>query len=265
MSRERMIEFAPEELSRIRRMDRARCARRMRRVRGLLLAVMLMAALAFYAGYCNTQRAAVRSMPRQEKQFSQAQPLQASASIPAEPVPAASGISEDGASSAKDRPFTDEELEGLTADVLDRIIGDGMTQLEQARAVFDYVHDHITYTGHSDKSDWKTGAYTGLTAGKGDCFTYYAVSRALLAALGIDNLAVERAGGETQHFWNLVNCGDGWYHFDACPRSSRLPSFFSFMFTDRQAADFTAEAGRNYYDFDGSLLPERATKIITEN
>ena len=72
---------------------------------------------------------------------------------------------------------------------------------------------------HSDKSDWKTGAYTGLTAGRGDCFTYYAVSRALLTALGIDNLAVERVGGETRHFWNLVNCGDGWYHFDACPRS----------------------------------------------
>ena len=265
MSRESMIEFTPEELSRIRRMNRALRVRRMRRVRGFLLAVVLMTALAFYTGYRTTQRAAVRSMSRQEEQFSQAQPLQAAASIPAEPVPAASGISEDGDSSAKDRPFTDEEFEGLTADVLDRIVWDGMTQLEQARAVFDYVHDHITYTGHSDKSDWKTGAYTGLTAGKGDCFTYYAVSRALLTALGIDNLAVERVGGETRHFWNLVNCGDGWYHFDACPRSSKLPPFLSFMFTDQQAADFTAEAGRNYYDFDSSLLPERATEIITEN
>ena len=260
MSRERMTEFTPEELSRIRRMDRALRARRMRRVRGLFLTVVLMIALAFYAGCRTSRQAAVRPMPGQEEQFSQTQPLQAAASIPA-----ASGTSGDGGSSAKDGLFTDEEFEGLTADVLDRIDQDGMTQMEQARAVFDYVHDHIAYTGHSDKSDWKTGAYTGLTAGRGDCFTYYAVSRALLTALGIDNLAVERVGGETRHFWNLVNCGGGWYHFDACPRSSKLPSFLSFMFTDQQAADFTAEAGRNYYDFDGSLLPERATEIITEN
>lgn len=262
MSRERMLELAPEELSRIRRVNRARRARRRRRVRGLLLTFLLMIALALYAGHRTTQWAAARPMPRQEEPFSQTQPLQAAASIPAEPAPAASGRDDDEGPSAKDRPFTDEEFEGLTADVLDEIVWDGMTRLEQARAVFDYVHDHIIYTGHSDKSDWKTGAYTGLTAGKGDCFTYYAVSRALLTALGIDNLAVERVGGETQHFWNLVNCGDGWYHFDACPRSSKLPSFLSFMFTDRQAADFTAEAGRNYYDFDGSLLPARAEEIV---
>ena len=216
MSRERMIAFAPEDLSRIRRMNRARRARRMRRVRGLLLAVALMTALALYAGNCAPRGTAVRSVARQEDRFSQTQPLQTSASIPAGLGPAASG---EGDSSAKDWPFSDEEFEGLTADVLDRIVWDDMTRLEQARAVFDYVHDHITYTGHSDKSDWKTGAYTGLTTGKGDCFTYYAVSRALLTALGIDNLAVERVGGETRHFWNLVNCGDGWYHFDACPRS----------------------------------------------
>lgn len=164
-----------------------------------------------------------------------------------------------------DRPFTGEEFDGLVSAVLDGVIRDGMTKLEQARAVFDYVHDHISYTGHSDKSDWMTGAYTGLTTGKGDCFTYYAVSRALLTALEIDNLPVERVGGETRHYWNLVDCGDGWYHFDACPRSSRLPPFVSFMFTDRQAADFTAEAGRSYYDFDGSLLPERAAEIIAED
>lgn len=230
MSRERMTEFVPGELSRIRRMNRVRQARRTRRVRGLFLAVVLMIVLTPYAGHWAVQRTTAWSMSGQ-----------------------------------KNLSFTDEELEGLAADVLGGIVRDGMTQLEQARAVFDYVHDHIAYTGQSDKSDWKSGAYTGLTTGKGDCFTYYAVSRALLTALGIDNLTVERTGGETQHYWNLVNCGGGWYHFDACPRSSKLPPFRSFMFTDRQAADFTAAAGRNYYDFDGSLLPERAAEVLTEN
>ena len=65
-------------------------------------------------------------------------------------------------------------------------------------------------------------------------------------------------GGPTSHYWNLVNCGDGWYHFDATPRSSKMPYFVSFMFTDQEAADYTARAGRNYYTFDGSLYPARA-------
>ena len=256
MSRERMTGLDAEELSHIRRMNRARRARRMRRVRGLFLTIVLMAALAFYTGYRATQWAAARSVPGQEEKLSQTQQLQAPAAF--------DGGADDGAS-VEVRPDSGEELDALVSDVLEEIIRDGMTRLEQARAVFDYTHDHIAYTGQSDKSDWKTGAYAGLTTGKGDCFTYYAVSRALLTALEIDNLEVERVGGETRHYWNLVNCGDGWYHFDACPRSSKLPPFLSFMFTDQQAADFTAEAGRNYYDFDGSLLPERAGEIITES
>ena len=160
--------------------------------------------------------------------------------------------------------FTQEEFDQVVSDVLETIIKEDMTPMEQAKAVFSYVHNNIRYTGKADKSDWMNGAYVGLTTLKGDCFTYYAVSRALLTALEIDNLEVQRVGGKTQHFWNLVNCGDGWYHFDACPRSIKMPSFNSFMVTGEQVAAFTAMAGRNYYDFDGSLLPERATEIVTK-
>ncbi len=215
-----------------------RRADRMGRVRGLVLAMALMAGFAVYTG-------------------AQASPQ------PPRPIVSAGVLSERTAAMPPeeddvDRPFTDEEFDRLIEGTLEGIVTEGMTKVEQARAVFDYVHDGILYTGESDKSDWKTGAYVGLTSGRGDCFTYYAASRAMLTALGIDNLPVERVGGEARHYWNLVDCGDGWYHFDACPRSSKLPGFFSFLFTDRQAAEFTEAAGRCYYDFDGSLLPERA-------
>lgn len=156
---------------------------------------------------------------------------------------------------------TQEELDEQVQKALDSIITDGMTQLEQAKAVWDFTKNGIRYTGDSDKSDWKSGAYEGLTTRKGDCFTYYAVSRALLTALEIDNLEVRRVGGISSHYWNLVNCGDGWYHFDATPRSSQLPYFVSFMFTDQEAADYTVSVGggREYYTFDGTLYPERGT------
>ena len=172
---------------------------------------------------------------------------------------------EDGEEHPTGLPFTQEEFDQMVADTLAPLVKEDMTAMEQARAVFDYVHDNIRYTGTSDKSDWMTGAYDGMTTGKGDCFTYYAVSRALLTALGIDNLEVQRIEGtSSHHYWNLVNCGDGWYHFDACPRSMKMPSFLSFMVTDQQVADFTAMAGRHYYDFDDTLLPERATEIVTK-
>lgn len=152
----------------------------------------------------------------------------------------------------------EEGLDALVQKVIDSIITPGMTKREQAKAVWSFAKNGISYTGQSDKSDWRSGAYEGLRTRRGDCFTYYAVSRALLTALGIDNLEVQRVGGPTSHYWNLVNCGDGWYHFDATPRSSKMPYFVSFMFTDQEAADYTARAGRNYYTFDGSLYPARA-------
>ena len=154
--------------------------------------------------------------------------------------------------------FSQEGLDELVQQAIDSIITSDMTKREQAKAVWDFTKGGIRYTGSSDKSDWQAGAYEGLSTRKGDCFTYYAVSRALLTALGIDNLEVQRVGGPTSHYWNLVNCGDGWYHFDATPRSSTMPYFVSFMFTDEEAADYTARAGRSYYSFDGTLYPERA-------
>lgn len=161
------------------------------------------------------------------------------------------------------------ELPALTYDglaekveaVLDDIITDDMTQLEQAKAVYDYTRTHISYSGDSDKSDWEQGAYVGLTARRGDCFTYYAAARAMLTYLGISNIKVERVGGISDHYWLLVDCGDGWYHFDSTPRSSKMPPFDSFMFTDADAADYTVATGeREYYAFDSSLYPERATE-----
>lgn len=160
--------------------------------------------------------------------------------------------------SAEASAFSQERLAEAVSSTVAEIIRDDMTSVEKARAIFDFAHDNIRYTGESDKSDWQAEAYAGLTRRKGDCFTYYAVSRALLTAVGIDNLEVTRMGGPTSHYWNLINCGDGWYHFDATPRSSKMPAFTSFMFTDEEAADYTARAGRSYYSFDGSLLPPRA-------
>ena len=144
-----------------------------------------------------------------------------------------------------------EKVDEYCEKILARIVNANMTKTEQAKAVFNYVLRSISYVGHSDKSDWQKGAYDAFTKRRGDCYTYYAASRALLTKLGIDNMEVVRIG-ET-HYWNLVNLGTGWYHFDASPKSTK---FQCFMLTDEEVAAYGPSIGRpEYYDFDPSLYP----------
>lgn len=150
------------------------------------------------------------------------------------------------------KSITEDVLNEKADDVLEDIITDDMTSLEKAKAIYNWTRGHISYTGDSDKSDWMAEAYRGMTNFKGDCFTYYTVAQALLTRAGIDNMGVTRVGGRTRHYWNLVNCGSGWYHFDSCPNKDHRESF---MLTDKEVEALTKIRGNNYYTFDHSLYP----------
>ena len=147
---------------------------------------------------------------------------------------------------------TEETLNKLTDEILGKITTESMTKREVAYAIYKWVKKHLSYTGSSDKSDWMAEAYRGIKNGTGDCFTYYAISEALLTRAGIDNMLVTRVGGKTRHYWNLINCGDGWYHFDTCPNRDKMPTF---MLTDAEVEKYTEYRGNNYYNFDRSLYP----------
>lgn len=146
----------------------------------------------------------------------------------------------------------DEELNELTDRILEDIINASMTFEEKAYEIYLYVKGHVAYVGDSDKSDVNAEAFRGIRNGKGDCFTFYAVAEALLNRAGIDNMGVIREGGRTRHYWSLVNCGDGWYHFDTCPNKDKQESF---MLTDNEVEEYTRQRGNNYYTFDKSLYP----------
>lgn len=184
---------------------------------------------------------------------------------PKQETPAEPPEPEETGETADDSFEFSEELDEMLDEILEEIITDGMTKQEQAYAVFRYTNKRVRYIDTSTKDSWQAGAYEGLCTGKGDCYTYYALSRALLTALDIDNLEVTRVGGTDSHYWNLVNCGDGWYHFDAGPHSVSMPGASFFMFTDEDAAKYTQRAGRSYYSFDASLYPERAVEAAAYN
>ena len=157
-----------------------------------------------------------------------------------------------------DLTATEEQAYELAGGILERILTDGMTQTQKAEAIFQYVSTHVTYVGSSDKSDWAAEACTGFTRGRGDCFTYFACSKALLTLAGIPNVDMERTGGESRHYWQLVDVGDGYLHFDTCPHPTGHP-LRCFLLTEAAVRDYSASISnsyyRNYYVYDYENCP----------
>lgn len=148
---------------------------------------------------------------------------------------------------------SEETIYQMAQDILDDILEDGMTQYEIAYEIYKYTKGHIAYIGTSDKSDWRNEAYRGMTNAVGDCFTYYSVSKALLNQAGIDNIDVQRMGGNTRHYWSFVNVGEGWFHFDSTPHKDHKQTF---MLTDQEAEEYTSIRGNNYYTYDKTLYQD---------
>ena len=127
---------------------------------------------------------------------------------------------------------TDADVKAMARSVVSQIITKDMVTAEKLKAVFDYVRGHVHYTGTSNKNDWRQEAIRGNNEGRGDCFTVYCLSRALLDELKIPYMSVTRKGGSTRHYWLIVNIGTGWYHFD--PLKTRAHTYSCFMWTTQQ-------------------------------
>lgn len=148
---------------------------------------------------------------------------------------------------------TEEEVRALAQDVLKEITTDDMVMAEKLKAVFVYTRGHVHYVGNSDKTDWRKEAVRGFKTGRGDCFTFYSVTRALLDELGVEYMSLTRLGGRTRHYWMIVNIGTGWYHFD--PTIAPRHSHKCFMWTNAQC-----KVKSYFWRYDHSKYPEIATE-----
>lgn len=154
---------------------------------------------------------------------------------------------------------SDEKLEALRDEVYDKIFKEGMSIAQKARAIFDYVFNNLAYVNSSDKSDWKSEAYRGLTQGRGDCFTFYSTSYFLLSGIDCELMSVSRLGGATEHYWCYVNLGNGWYHFDPCNVGTGAGGY-GFMRTSQEILT----RGPYYWRFDESMLPQSASEPFAQ-
>ena len=143
-----------------------------------------------------------------------------------------------------------QQVDAMADQILSQITTAEMSKRQKANAIYDWVRGHMKYVNHSEKGDWVKAAYDGLRKKKGDCYTYYAVSLALLTRADIESIEVVRTDGH--HWWNLINCGDGWYHFDTTPRAKNNRKFF--MWTDAQLDAYNQISGGTHTR-DKSLYP----------
>lgn len=151
------------------------------------------------------------------------------------------------------------ELDSMTKTVLKKLTKESWSDTKKAKAIYNYTRNHIAYSGYSDKSSWENEAANGIRYGKGDCFTYYAVARALLTRAGIPNIEVRRVQGHGKHWWNMVYVQGAFYHFDTCPR---VQGGRFCLVTDEQLKEYSSGHG-NSHIWAYSKIPKSGTKVLT--
>ena len=153
------------------------------------------------------------------------------------------------------RTYSLEAVNQLADDALATIIKTGMTNREKAQAIYKYIQSHVGYISFSEKGDYIRAAYEGLATGKGDCYVYASVAKVMLTRAGITNMDIERIPeGDSMHYWNLVDIGDGhgWYHFDTTPRKDKT----KFFLWDDASIKAYSDAHNNCHNYDRSLYPD---------
>jgi transglutaminase-like putative cysteine protease len=143
--------------------------------------------------------------------------------------------------------------------VLGKILNDGMTEKEKAKAIFDFAKEEIKYRAGVEKVTSLDSAYFGLTKATGDCYTSAALLEQLYTRAGIANVFV--AGQHTEanaheHYWVMIDIGGGWYHCDAVRGYKGVDGFTGFMFPESQAMKQpSGDGATDRYSYDKSLYP----------
>lgn len=150
------------------------------------------------------------------------------------------------------RVHTIEEVNALADAVLASIITPEMSDWDKALAIYNYIRRNVGYINHSEKGDWVRAAYEGLARRQGDCYVYASTAKALLTRAGIKNMDIVKIPTKREHYWNLVDVGDGWYHFDTTPRTDHTVFF---MWTDAQLMEYSNIHYRSH-NYDPTAYPE---------
>ena len=153
--------------------------------------------------------------------------------------------------SAKITAATEETVNAMADEILAEIIEDGMTQKEQARAVFNWVVNNITYSESAGIDDLLSAAYKGMYNRVGDCTVKQKTAEVMLNRLGIKNMEIEKIRDTRGHYWLLIDIGEGWYHYDP---NLQLDGTLIFYWHDADLWEYSNTHG-NTHNYDKSKYP----------
>lgn len=153
--------------------------------------------------------------------------------------------------SAKIAAATEETVNAMADSILATIITDGMDQKQQARAVFDWVVNNITYSETAGIDDLYSAAYKGMYNRIGDCTVKQKTAEVMLNRLGIKNMEIEKIRDTRGHYWLLIDIGEGWYHYDP---NLQLDGTLIFYWHDADLWAYS-NAHKNTHNYDPSKYP----------
>ncbi len=153
--------------------------------------------------------------------------------------------------SAKIAAATEETVYAKADEILADIITPGMTQLQQARAVFDWVVKNITYSETAGIDDVLSAAYKGMFNRIGDCTVKQKTAEVMLNRLGIKNMEIEKIRDTRGHYWLLIDVGEGWYHYDP---NLQLDGTLIFYWHDADLWEYS-NAHKNTHNYDPAKYP----------
>lgn len=143
--------------------------------------------------------------------------------------------------------------------VISKIIKKGMTDVEQAMAIYYWVHHNVYFLrGTTPYKGWEKAAYYCLKNKRGSCYGRACACKAMLDCLNIDNYLIcrKKIPGRAIHYWNLVKLNGEWYHCDVQIYINSPRYVFDFMATDKEINK------HDNHSFLKSGFPKRASKSV---
>ncbi|MDO4261506.1 MAG: transglutaminase domain-containing protein [Eubacteriales bacterium] len=147
---------------------------------------------------------------------------------------------------------TEETVNAAADKILAQITTADMSQYQVAQAIYNWAHSQIAYVDGSNKDNWVQAAYDGLVRRRGDCYVYAMASKCLLTRAGITNMDIHKIPTNTLHYWNLIDIGEGWHHFDTTRRKDGATFFY---LTDAELMAYS-DTHKGTHEYDRSLYPE---------
>lgn len=151
------------------------------------------------------------------------------------------------------------------AKILETIISEDDSDLQKLYSIYRWTKRNIGYTGKSDKSDWVKGAYDGFVTRGGDCYTYFAVAKALVTVAGFENhdvIKLRPNESVSRHYWSIINLNGEYYHYDCTPYKFDGDNFC--MVTDEELFTWDDTYYKGAHTYDSTGLPTVSTNSIQD-